>query len=800
MRSSGLARDSIEATGPAVQVHELTKAYGQVSSTRSLSALAPWGSGPAREGPRALDNVTFTVQSGEALGIIGPNGAGKSTVLRVIAGVTRPDSGFAQARGTVGSIIEFGVGFHEQLTGRENLRCAAALSWTGTVTQDEEDEIIEFAELEDSIDLPIRQYSLGMQARLAFAVATCRRPDVLLVDEVLAVGDRDFQLRCMARINEMRLEGTALLFVSHSMHLVALMCDRALHLDAGAVVEIGPAIGVVERYKTNAPSDFLPQVDRFATIESIRVQPTVQPLESIEIEVDINVRRPTDSPRIGVELLAPTIQPGAVIATSIVEMPDLVATGRHTLIGRSDPIGFENALLRLRASVLDGNRISDIASGDSRLLGGAIRGRPAALVLPSFTLLDTRTDPRRYGGISPAANPLDAVIAADGLTKRYWSRRAGSARAMVSRRVRTDTPGVRVALNGLELAVSDGEAVGVIGPNGSGKSTLLRVLAGMTKPDEGTCEVRGSVVPMLGLAVAFHPELTGRDNLRTAATFFGLGREPSASVLAAAEAFSGLGPALDNLVRTYSSGMLARLSLSLAVNTPGEILLIDEMLASGDIEFREAVIDAVRKRVDAGASLIFVSHELSMVETMCDRVACLRAGRVTDDGPASEVIDSYGGLSWAGGTFDATSGVRLLPITPKNRSVPVGATLAVEGAIIVDEPIDTARLEVSYRNTPESRAALLTNDDREQMSFYTGVLVPAGEILASPGVHHYRVEVGRNLFAGAFDFVVSVVDEVTNSVLSEAWHQVQVGHDRPEGFPGPVLNFEWVVRSQSGTE
>ena len=197
----------------------------------------------------ALRNVSFTLSPGDALGLLGRNGAGKTTLLRVLSGVMRPDVGFARVRGEVAPLIELGAGFSPILTGRENIYInAAILGVSGKAVDEIIDEIVDFAEISDFIDMPIQSYSEGMKARLGFSVAAHLNPDVMLVDEVLAVGDLGFQRKCLNRISRYISQGGILVFVSHNMHLIQSICQRSLVLDGGQAVFDGPTAAAVERY------------------------------------------------------------------------------------------------------------------------------------------------------------------------------------------------------------------------------------------------------------------------------------------------------------------------------------------------------------------------------------------------------------------------------------------------------------------------------------------------------------------------------------------------------------------------
>jgi lipopolysaccharide transport system ATP-binding protein len=197
----------------------------------------------------ALQDVTFDVREGEVVGIIGKNGAGKSTLLKVLSRITEPTRGYAEIRGRVGVLLEVGTGFHPELTGRENIYLnGAVLGMTRREIGRRFDEIVAFSEIEKFIDTPAKYYSSGMYIRLAFAVAAHLEPDVLIVDEVLAVGDVAFQKKCLGKMGEVAEEGRTILFVSHNMAAVRNLCQRAYLLDHGAIVEEGDTDTVITSY------------------------------------------------------------------------------------------------------------------------------------------------------------------------------------------------------------------------------------------------------------------------------------------------------------------------------------------------------------------------------------------------------------------------------------------------------------------------------------------------------------------------------------------------------------------------
>lgn len=197
----------------------------------------------------ALKNVNLEVKRGESWGIVGNNGAGKSTLLRLICGVITPDTGSVNINGSISPMLELGTGFDPQLTGGENIFIQGALlGHSKSFMKKHYEEIVEFSELADFLDMPIKNYSSGMQARLAFAIATVVKPDILIVDEVLSVGDAGFQKKCVNRMNELISGSSTLLFVSHSNDMVKQLCEKAIWLHKGEVVMTGNSAEVCEAY------------------------------------------------------------------------------------------------------------------------------------------------------------------------------------------------------------------------------------------------------------------------------------------------------------------------------------------------------------------------------------------------------------------------------------------------------------------------------------------------------------------------------------------------------------------------
>jgi lipopolysaccharide transport system ATP-binding protein len=253
-------------TTPAIKAEGLSKLYrlehgGHGSKTfRDLltdMATAPLrrfrqirGSDVSMEDFWAVQDVSFEIQPGEVIGIIGRNGAGKSTLLKILSRIVEPTRGQVTLRGRVASLLEVGTGFHPELTGRENIYLNGSILGMKKREIDAQfDEIVAFAEIERFLDTPVKRYSSGMYVRLAFAVAAHLQPEILIVDEVLAVGDADFQKKCLGKMREVsKGEGRTVIFVSHNMGAVTTLCSRALLLERGQLVAEGPSSEVVDRY------------------------------------------------------------------------------------------------------------------------------------------------------------------------------------------------------------------------------------------------------------------------------------------------------------------------------------------------------------------------------------------------------------------------------------------------------------------------------------------------------------------------------------------------------------------------
>ncbi len=252
-----------------IRARELGKKYRQYSAPwRRLLEWCTWGAYQGHREMWALKGINFEIEEGEAVGIVGQNGAGKSTLLKLIVGTTQASEGSFEVTGEVSALLELGMGFHPEFTGQQN--ALMALQMTGLDEDSAQEllpEVAEFSELDEFLLQPFRTYSSGMQMRLAFAVATVRRPHVLIVDEALSVGDAYFQHKCIRRIRTFKELGTTMLFVSHDPAAVKTLCDRAILLDGGKLIQEGSAEAVLDYYNA-----LIAQREKDASIEQRRLE------------------------------------------------------------------------------------------------------------------------------------------------------------------------------------------------------------------------------------------------------------------------------------------------------------------------------------------------------------------------------------------------------------------------------------------------------------------------------------------------------------------------------------------------
>lgn len=294
----------------------------------------------------ALKNITFDVSRGEVVGIIGRNGAGKSTLLKVLSRITEPTRGRVSLIGRVASLLEVGTGFHPELTGRENIFLnGAILGMTRQEIKSKFDEIVDFAEVERFLDTPVKRYSSGMYVRLAFAVAAHLEPEILVVDEVLAVGDAQFQQKCLGKMSKVASAGRTVLFVSHNMGAVERLCSRGIVLDEGRVVFDGETVSAVAKYHDSLSSgcSALPPPESRegngrARVTAIRCPQIARFRESYRIEVDFEAYEALRSPDVRLSIYSSsghcishfgssyTLRPFGETkgqATAILELPEL---------------------------------------------------------------------------------------------------------------------------------------------------------------------------------------------------------------------------------------------------------------------------------------------------------------------------------------------------------------------------------------------------------------------------------------------------------------------------------------------
>ena len=301
---------------PVVEVRRISKSYrigslpgGSGRAARLTESLTNTISHPMRairanlttkESFWALQDVSFDVQQGERLGIIGRNGAGKSTLLKILSQITYPTSGEILLRGRVGSLLEVGTGFHPDLTGRENIYLnGAILGMTRREIDSRFDDIVKFAEVEKFLDVPTKRYSSGMYLRLAFSVAAHLEPDILIADEVLAVGDQQFQSKCLGKMREVSEQGRAVIFVSHNMHAIRSLCESGVLLESGRLKKSGTVDEVIEEYGRS--------IDVQGAVFPVRAKEiTIEGLEVRQHDIDSNMVDGTLPSKIVIRFEIPT--------------------------------------------------------------------------------------------------------------------------------------------------------------------------------------------------------------------------------------------------------------------------------------------------------------------------------------------------------------------------------------------------------------------------------------------------------------------------------------------------------------
>jgi lipopolysaccharide transport system ATP-binding protein len=373
----------------AISIHGLGKRYRIGSYVGTGNTLRGWiddrlsrpqRSGAADQEPQflwALRDLTFDIPVAAVVGIIGRNGVGKSTLLKILSRITDPTEGSAELYGKTSSLLEVGTGFHGELTGRENIYLSGAIYGMTRAEVDRQfDEIVAFSELEKFLDTPVKRYSSGMYVRLGFAVAAYLDPDILLVDEVLAVGDLSFQRRCLNRMSDVAQSGRTVLFVSHQMAAIRRLCTRTIWLEAGRVRDFGPTGEVVAKYETESlgaadsgladlrqgptyHARFLSWSLAGAAAESAH---TISTLESVEFRLILDVREPVKAGYGGFEIFdweGKLIWSGASFDQGRGDVP--LNPGKYALAYRLPLLPLKPGAYRLHASFYDreGSRLLD---------------------------------------------------------------------------------------------------------------------------------------------------------------------------------------------------------------------------------------------------------------------------------------------------------------------------------------------------------------------------------------------------------------------------------------------------------
>jgi len=394
---------------PAVILEGVGKRYRlgehHGSGTNLREQMVRWGGrllgrpAPVTHDLWSLRDVSLTVEEGQAIGIIGPNGAGKSTLLKIVSDITSPTEGRCRTHGRVGSLLEVGTGFHGALTGRENTFLnGAILGMKRNEIARRMDEIVEFAGIERFMDTPVRRYSSGMYLRLGFAIAAHLEADILIVDEVLAVGDAEFQRRCLGKMNELEESGRTVLFVSHNMDALVGMCPTAVWLDQGRIRRIGPADEVVGEYNrsvtlhggTTDLADRFPDADARVTAISLvdeadRALSVMSTWSTGHIVIEIAVNEPYPGLDVAVVVInsSGTIVLDECLRDATFELADRMLPGAYQLRCPVPAIlspGDYSVTLWLGSAYESGERYEDVLT--FRVDGFDARRRAVKLGLP----------------------------------------------------------------------------------------------------------------------------------------------------------------------------------------------------------------------------------------------------------------------------------------------------------------------------------------------------------------------------------------------------------------------------------
>ncbi|MEZ5310674.1 MAG: ATP-binding cassette domain-containing protein [Microthrixaceae bacterium] len=598
---------------------------------------------------RALAGLNFTVAAGETLGIVGPNGSGKSTLLKILAGVLSPTNGSVRVRGSTRSVLGLGTGVAPNLTGREVIRLYEVLYELPGICVD---DIAEFSGLTSVIDLPLREYSDGMVARLEFATILSSRPDVLLLDEILAVGDHDFQERSLAQVVEYVAAGTTLLFVSHEMPLVSQTCERTILLRHGQIHADGPTTDVVAGYIANQVDLPDPPITREKLTASLVLKQGL-PSNSILVRIDVRLTEPIDCPALAVELTLPTYNPTYAIARGRLDLPAIPAGDTSLEVQMTMvPSVVNHRKYTIRLINEQGGYI--VGFTDLHVLDDSHEARdfrrfgyridlPFTSSVKYSSLADStagKSVPTAESALQERACGPPPIVNCVNVEKSYLADPRSGALPHIYRQFK-----LVPSLGAVTLAARRGETIGLIGPNGAGKSTLLRLVGGIAGYDAGELVATGVMSPVLGLSTADHRDLTGRETVKFLAQLHGLAAGAVKVAVGEIEKLADIGEMFDERQSTYSSGMSARVALATTVILPSDLIIIDESLSVGDQEFRSAVMNQLRQHTAGGGACIIASHDLSIIQQLATRVIHLDGGAIMADGEPAVVVDAYRGGS-----------------------------------------------------------------------------------------------------------------------------------------------------------
>ncbi|NYF15168.1 ABC-2 type transport system ATP-binding protein [Pseudoclavibacter sp. JAI123] len=381
--------------GTAVDVSGVSKTFRIYHDrNQSLKATVLKGGRAKYEEFKALDDVTFEVPEGGTFGLLGRNGSGKSTLLKCIAGILSPNTGTITTRGRIAAMLEVGSGFHPELTGRENVYLnGSILGMSKQQIDNRFDSIVDFSGIEKFIDQPVKNYSSGMYVRLGFAVSIHTEPDVLLVDEVLAVGDMDFQAKCRAKFADFKASGRTVVVVSHGLEGMREFCDRAAWLEQGVLQEVGPATAIIDKYRDSGNVTEIIEgggqrhgsgelyIDTIELVgESGAVDNEIRTGESPTIRLNFEARRPVERPNFKIAI--ETLEGVRIWSTSCKQLgwqPDSVQVGQGSMDFHLDRLALAPGEYVVNAEVWRDESTTPVDSLTGSFRFGVHAGTPFAL-------------------------------------------------------------------------------------------------------------------------------------------------------------------------------------------------------------------------------------------------------------------------------------------------------------------------------------------------------------------------------------------------------------------------------------